>query len=77
MKQLLDRFSVKTKPILEKWKLNLKKLRRMEYHRKYKKNLREWLVFHQKEIVFKQVKWMGIQILKNSLDIWVYQEIVY
>ena len=77
MKALLDRISVKTKPVLEKWKLNLKKLRRMEYHRKYKKNLREWLVFHQKEIVFKQVKWMGTQILKNPLDIWVYQEIVY
>ena len=49
----------------------------MEYHRKYKKTLREWLVFHQKEIVFKQVNWMGTQILKNPLDIWVYQEIIY
>ncbi len=52
-------------------------LRRAEYHRKYAMSLRNWLIYHQKEIVFEAVSWMGIQALKNPLDAWIYQEILY
>jgi cephalosporin hydroxylase len=40
-------------------------------------SLRQWLIYHQKEIVFDQVTWMGTPIWKNPLDAWIYQEIIY
>ena len=52
-------------------------LRREFYQRKFSMSLREWLIYHQKEIVFHQVTWMGKKILKNPLDAWIYQEIIY
>ncbi len=39
--------------------------------------LREWLIFHQREIVFESVSWMGLKLWKNPLDAWIYQEILY
>jgi len=54
-----------------------KPLRRKSYHEKYKMSLRDWLIYHQKEIVIKQVTWMGTPIFKNVLDAWIYQEIIY
>ncbi|RZB38064.1 MAG: hypothetical protein SRB2_00410 [Desulfobacteraceae bacterium Eth-SRB2] len=54
-----------------------KPLRRSDYQDKYRMMLRDWLIYHQKEIVFDQVTWMGIPILKNVLDAWIYQEILY
>lgn len=40
-------------------------------------DLRDWLLFHQKEIVFDRMTWMGTRIWKNPLDAWIYQEILY
>jgi len=39
--------------------------------------LREWLAYHQREIVFDQCRWMGVPALKNPLDAWIYQEILW
>lgn len=58
-------------------KISDKPLRRKTYHEKYEMSLRDWLIFHQKEIVIKQVTWMGTPIFKNVLDAWIYQEIIY
>ena len=56
---------------------SVKALRREEYDRDYRMSLREWLIHHQKEIVFESVTWMGMKIWKNPLDAWIYQEILY
>ncbi len=48
-----------------------------EYNSIYKKTLREWLIYHHKEIVFNRMKWMGVRILKNPMDLWIYQEIIF
>jgi cephalosporin hydroxylase len=39
--------------------------------------LRQWLIYHQRKIVFDQVTWMGMPIWKNPLDAWIYQEIIH
>ena len=39
--------------------------------------LADWLLYHQREIVYSQVRWMGIPTTKNVLDAWIYQEIIY
>lgn len=52
-------------------------LRREEYDRRYQIRLRDWLLYHQKEIVFDRASWMGLRIWKNPLDAWIYQEILY
>jgi len=51
-------------------------LRREQYDLDYRMTLREWLIYHQKEIVFQSVTWMGMKIWKNPLDAWIYQEIL-
>jgi len=55
----------------------LKPLRRKSYDDRYRVSLRQWLVRHQKDIVFEHVTWMGKRIWKNPLDAWIYQEILY
>lgn len=62
--------------IRRQW-LAVKPLRRKTYQDKYRMSLRQWLLYHQKEIVFDQVSWMGMKVYKNPLDAWVYQEIIY
>ncbi len=54
-----------------------KPLRREAYDRRYRMTLRNWLLYHQKEIVFDQMTWMGTKIWKNPFDIWIYQEIIH
>lgn len=54
-----------------------KPLRRQSYDQRYRLTLREWLIHHQKEIVFDQMTWMGVKIWKNPLDAWIYQEILF
>jgi cephalosporin hydroxylase len=39
--------------------------------------LDEWLLYHQKNIVLDKCYWMGTLALKNPLDAWIYQEIIY
>lgn len=52
-------------------------LRRKAYDARYRMTLREWLLFHQREIVFDRMTWMGVKIWKNPLDAWIYQEILF
>lgn len=47
------------------------------YHRHFQMTLKQWLLYHQKNIVFKQCHWMGVRMLKNPFDAWIYQEIIY
>lgn len=56
---------------------SFKPLRRQTYDLRYRQTLREWLLYHQKEIVFNQMTWMGVKIWKNPLDAWIYQEILF
>lgn len=39
--------------------------------------LREWLLHHQREIVFGKSRWMGVPAYKNPLDAWIVQEILH
>ena len=39
--------------------------------------LRQWVERYQKEIVFDQVHYRGVPALKNVLDLWVLQEIIW
>jgi cephalosporin hydroxylase len=48
-----------------------------EYSRKYAMTLAKWMLYHQDNIVFDKVHWMGVRALKNPLDCWIYQEIVW
>jgi len=50
---------------------------REDYRKRLDMNLRDWLKYHQKEIVFDKCHWMGVKTLKNPLDTWIYQEIIY
>lgn len=67
------------KEIINKYwnRVRQKPLRRKSYQERYSMSLRQWLIYHQKEIVFDQVTWMGTPVLKNVLDAWIYQEIIY
>jgi cephalosporin hydroxylase len=50
---------------------------RGDYHERWRMTLRDWLLHHQREIGFKQSRWMGLPAYKNPLDAWIYQEIFY
>jgi cephalosporin hydroxylase len=40
-------------------------------------SLAKWMLYHQDNIVFDKVHWMGVRTLKNPLDCWIYQEILW
>ncbi|NPA24236.1 MAG: hypothetical protein GXO34_00225, partial [Deltaproteobacteria bacterium] len=48
-----------------------------EYEEFNRMNLAAWIDYHQREVVFEKVSWMGIPTLKNVLDLWIYQELLY
>jgi cephalosporin hydroxylase len=48
-----------------------------EYRQRLKVNLYQWLVHHQKNIVFQQSRWMGVNAYKNPMDAWIYQELLH
>lgn len=48
-----------------------------EYSELYNKTLQDWLINHHKDIVFDKMKWQGVRILKNPMDLWIYQEILF
>ncbi|MCK5681709.1 class I SAM-dependent methyltransferase [bacterium] len=48
-----------------------------EYQKLNQMTLAGWLDYHQREVVFDKVSWMGIPTLKNVMDLWVYQEILF
>ena len=39
--------------------------------------LMAWMNYHQREIVGKQCSWLGHRALKNPMDAWIYQEILF
>ena len=47
------------------------------YRRNFRMNLRQWLLYHHKNVVFTKTSWMGVRTLKNPFDAWIYQEIIY
>ncbi|HEV2070815.1 MAG TPA: CmcI family methyltransferase [Acidimicrobiales bacterium] len=48
-----------------------------QYHRRFRSSQRRWLIYHQEEIVYDRCTWMGVKALKNPLDAWIYQELLY
>lgn len=52
-------------------------IKRLEYNEKLSRTLADWIIYHQNEIITKQVTWMGIPIWKNVLDLHIYQEIIF
>lgn len=53
------------------------KVREPAYASAYQMSVAEWMIHHQEKIVFSKVRWMGTPILKNPLDCWIYQEIIW
>lgn len=47
------------------------------YQEKLSQTLADWVIYHQKEIITKQVTWMGVPLWKNVLDLHIYQEIIF
>jgi cephalosporin hydroxylase len=48
-----------------------------EYRRKWSRTLADWLISHQRDVVFQDCTWMGLKAWKNPLDAWIYQEILH
>ena len=40
-------------------------------------SLRQWALYHHREIVYANCRWFGTPALKNPLDAWIYQEIIH
>ncbi len=74
--ELASLIKQKTRKRFQKLYRNLRPMRR-EYRKRFRKSLRQWLLYHQDEIVFDKCYWMGVRALKNPLDAWIYQEIIY
>jgi cephalosporin hydroxylase len=47
------------------------------YRRRLGISLADWMIYHQKKIHRKEMRWMGVRILKNPMDCWIYQEILW
>ena len=50
---------------------------RADYRKRLSISLREWTLYHQRNVAFNQCRWMGVTAVKNPLDAWIYQEIIY
>ena len=48
-----------------------------DYRRRYGMTGREWMLHLYDELMERESHWMGVRSLKNPLDAWVYQEILY
>jgi cephalosporin hydroxylase len=64
-------------PAFLRYALKLVRPMRRDYRRRFDLTLREWMLYHQRTITFDQCSWMGVRALKNPLDAWMYQEIIY
>ena len=53
------------------------KVREADYAASYAMSVADWMIYHQERIVFDRVLWMGVKVLKNPLDCWIYQEILW
>jgi cephalosporin hydroxylase len=77
MREMIKKYCSQIYGIFRKEKISEKPLRRKYYQKRFEMSLRQWLIYHQREIVFNQVTWMGTPTFKNILDVWIYQEIIY
>src|SRR4051794_6228570 len=51
---------------------------RGDYRRKMRMTLAQWISYHHAEVLYKQqCRWLGVNRLKNPLDAWIYQEILF
>jgi cephalosporin hydroxylase len=50
---------------------------RSDYRERFRMTLKEWFLRHEREIVYQEPRWMGVRIIKNPLDTWIYQELIY
>ncbi len=49
-----------------------------DYQRLWSMPIAEWLRYHQRLVAWdKEVRWMGVTVMKNPLDCWIYQEILW
>ena len=48
-----------------------------EYRHRFQMNLGQWLLYHQRQVVFDKCHWMGVKAYKNPFDAWIYQEALY
>src|SRR5437899_3950139 len=48
-----------------------------EYRKRLLMTREEWLLHLYDELVKGETHWMGIRSLKNPLDAWIYQELLY
>lgn len=53
------------------------KIREADYAVSYNTLVADWIIYHHESIVFEKVQWMGIKVRKNTLDCWIYQEILW
>ena len=53
------------------------KVKEPGYRDRLEMSLADWMIHHQEKIVFDKVRWMGVKTLKNVLDCWIYQEILW
>jgi cephalosporin hydroxylase len=77
MRDMIKKYCSQIYGNFRKGKISDRPLRREYYQKRFKMSLRQWLIYHQKEIVFNQVSWMGTPTFKNIIDAWIYQEIIY
>jgi cephalosporin hydroxylase len=77
MREMIKKYCSQIYGIFRKGKISERPLRRKYYQKRFEMTLRQWLIYHQREIVFNQVTWMGTPTFKNILDAWIYQEIIY
>ena len=50
---------------------------RREYRGSYSMTLAEWLLYQHRDIIPREVSWMGVHTQKNVLDAWIFQEIIH
>lgn len=48
-----------------------------DYRHLLRMRVKHWIKYHQSEIVLERCYWMGVRALKNPLDAWIYQEVLY
>lgn len=48
-----------------------------EYRRRFRMSGEDWLASLYGQIVEQNAHWMGVRTLKNPLDVWIYQEILF
>jgi cephalosporin hydroxylase len=54
------------------------KVKDAEYSAKYNMTVAEWMIYHQEQLIHQhRPHWMGVTTLKNPLDCWIYQEILW